>query len=103
MAIPSRDVGRVEASELPALHHDVLEHLVDGVTNVDIAVGVRRSVVQNKARAAFARRTNRFVDLALLPILDPAGFAFGQVATHRKGRVRESQSRFVVSLADRSE
>src|SRR3984893_13896541 len=99
MTIPPRDVGRVEASELPALYHDILEHLVDGVTDVNIAVGVRRSVVQHKTWAAFARRTNRFVDPSLLPILDPAGFAFGQVATHRKGRVREIQSRFVVGLA----
>ena len=55
-----------------ALDDDVLQDLVDGVADVDVAVRVRRAVVQDEARAARARGADRLVDLRALPFLAPS-------------------------------
>src|SRR3712207_7076676 len=55
MAVPARHVARVVAGHVPALDDHVLEDLVDGVPHVDIAVRVRRSVVQHPDRASERR------------------------------------------------
>jgi hypothetical protein len=53
VAVPARCVERVEAFQLAALDDHVLEDLVDRVADVDLAVGVRRAVVQDElGRAA---------------------------------------------------
>ncbi len=74
VAIPARHVRRVEARQRAALDDRVLQDLVDGVADVDVAVRVRRAVVQDEARAARATRRGspRRRD-CVLPRLDPAG------------------------------
>ena len=84
VTIPARHVVRIHALELARLDDHVLEHLVDGVADVDLAIGVGRTVVQNEPFLAFAGFAQLFVELAVVPLLDPPGFALGQVATHRK-------------------
>ena len=98
VAVPAGHVGRVEAGQLLALDDDVLEDLVDRMADVDVAIGVRRPVVQDEARAAARRGPNRLVHLALLPLLDPLRFALGEVAAHRERRVRQVQRGLVVGL-----
>ena len=53
VAVPTGDVG----GEVPALgvafNDEVLEDLVEGVTDVNGAVGIRRAVVQHKAVMPF--------------------------------------------------
>ena len=48
--------GASKPGERLALDDDVLEDLVDRVADVDVAVRVRRAVVQHEARAADATR-----------------------------------------------
>jgi hypothetical protein len=58
VAVPARDVLRVEALELALLDDHVLEDLVDRVAHVDLAVGIGRAVVQDElGRAARASRS----------------------------------------------
>ena len=78
VAVPARHVRRVEPGHRPVLDDDVLQDLVDGMADVDVAVGVGRAVVQHEARASGARLADRLVDLALLPFLDPAGLALAR-------------------------
>ena len=98
MAIPTGHVRRVEAGEPSALDDDVLQDLVDRVADVDVAVRVRRAVVQDESRAAFRGRANRLVDLALLPIPDPARFPPREIAAHWKRRVGEIERGLVVGF-----
>ena len=98
VAVPAGHVRRVEAREPLALDDDVLEDLVDRVPDVDVAVRVRRPVVQHEARPAGGRRANRLVHLPLLPVAHPAGLAPGQVPAHRERRVGQVQRRLVVGL-----
>ena len=97
MAIPARHVRRVEAGQQLRLHHDVLEHLVDGVADVDRAVGVRRAVVQHEAALALAGLVaNLRVQALALPARERLGLALGQVAAHREIRRRQIQRGLVL-------
>ena len=68
------------------------------MADVDVAVRVRRAVVQNEARATLRGRANRLVDLALLPIANPARFPARQIAAHRKRGVGEIERGLVVGF-----
>ena len=53
MAVPTRYIRRVKTGLGFAADNDVFENFIDGMTDVDVAVGIRRTVVQNEFRAAF--------------------------------------------------
>ena len=48
VAVPAGHELHLVPRHLPAANHQVFEDLVDEMTHVDIAVGVRRPVVENK-------------------------------------------------------
>jgi hypothetical protein len=85
VAVPARDVGRVQPLELARLDDHVLQDLVDGVTHVDLAVGVRRAVVQDELLAAAAGLAQALVQALVLPLLDPARLALGRSPRMGKG------------------
>ena len=72
VAIPARHIRRIETSQRLGANDDVLENLVDRMADVDVAVGIGRAIVQHETRAAFRCLANFFVQLFLLPVLDPA-------------------------------
>ena len=89
VAVPTRHVrGEVPALGM-AFIHEVLQHLVEGVADVDGAVGVRRAVVQDEGLAVLVLLENLFVDVLLLPLLKPFRLGCRQVASHREIRLRE--------------
>ncbi len=96
VAVPARGVARVEAGELARLDDHVLQDLVGGVADVQLAVRVRRAVVQHEPRPAVARLAQPLVDALVAPRLDPARLALGQVAAHRERRVGQVQRLAVV-------
>ena len=98
MAVPARHIDRVHALELARLDDHVLQDLVDGVTHVDLAVGIGWAVMQDEAGCVDACIAQLFVDAFVFPFLDPARLAFGQVAAHRKGRVRQVQGAAIVGF-----
>ncbi len=87
VTVPARDVLRVEAGELARLDDHVLENLVDGVPDVNAAVGVGWSVVQDELGRAGARLAQTPIDALFLPLAHPIRLALRQVAAHRKRRV----------------
>ena len=66
------------------------------MADVQLAVGVRRTVVQHEAGPAVARLAQPLVDALVAPGLDPARLALGQVAAHRERRVGQVQRLAVV-------
>ena len=58
------------------------------MADVDIAVGIRRSVVQHVAGAAGARGADFFVEVIVLPLLQALGLALREIAAHRKAGIR---------------
>ena len=96
MAIPARHVGCVEAGQRLRFDDDVLEDLVHRMAGVDIAVGIGRAVVQDELGPAGTLGADLLVEFFLLPLLDPARLALGQVAAHRERRVGQVEGVFVV-------
>ena len=59
--------------------------------DVDIAVGVRRAVVQDELFAPGARRAQPLVKTAFVPLANPLRLALRQVAAHGERRFRHIQ------------
>ena len=96
VAVPAGDVLRVKASQLLGLDDHVLEHFVQRVADVQLAVGVRRAVVQHKQGSTLPGIAQFFVEALLVPGLHPGRLALGQIAPHGKGRVGQVQGAAVI-------
>ena len=87
VAVPARDIAGIEAGHVSAFDHHVFQDLVDRVSDMDVAIGIGRPIVQHKEGPAFAESANPLVNPGLLPLRDPFRLSFGEVAAHREGRV----------------
>ena len=92
MAVPAGDVRRVVplwSRHGAAAHHHVLEDLVERGAEVDVAVGVGRSVVEHELRRARARLPQPAVEVLRLPQVDAPRLRLGQVRLHGEVGARE--------------
>ena len=97
MAIPTRHIRCIKATQGLALDDNIFQHLVDGVTDMDIAVGIGRAVMQHKFRTTFACASQLPVDIHFIPTLKQCRFPIWQVAFHRESGVGKIQRVFIVS------
>ena len=95
VTIPTRNVGRAFAAQGLILDDDVLENLVQRGADVDVTIGKRRAVVQDKFLGAGAGGLNFFVELGGLPFFQTFGFARDEVGLHGKVRARQIQCVFI--------
>jgi len=91
VAVPPGHVGGVPPRHGLDLDHEVLEHLVDHVAHVDVAVGIRRTVVQDVEGLALPSLPDPAVQVDLSPVLARRGLPLHQVGLHGEGRLREVQ------------
>ncbi len=98
MAIPAGDVGGVEPLHALALDDDVFEDLVQGVADMDIAIGIRRAVMQGEIRFAGHRFAQLAVKIEFSPALHDFRFALWQVAAHREIGYRKIEGFFVIHV-----
>ncbi len=96
VAIPARHIRRVEAGQGARADDHVFDHLVHRVTNVNIAVGIRRAIVQDELRATFADLPQLPVQVNAVPALQNLRLALWQTGLHRKCRGRQIEGRFVI-------
>ncbi len=89
VAVVADDVRRVEAGHRSRLDDDLLEDLVERGPHVDVAVRVRRSVVEDELRRACALRANLPVEVDGLPAGERLGLARGQIRLHREVGARQ--------------
>ena len=87
MAIPAGYIACVVTCKALGFNNHVFQNFVHGMTNVNIAIGVWRAIMQNECWLTSSCFTNLLVNLFLLPFFDPEWFTFGKVAPHRKGGV----------------
>ena len=94
VAVPARHVVGVVAEHLLAARHQVLEDLVERVPDMDVAVGVRRAVVQDEFRPAVRRLAQALVEAELRPSAraSPAPSAAGRRASGNRSWA-ETESR----------
>ena len=96
VAVPSGDVGRVEARHGARPDDEVLENLVEGCSEMHLAVRVRWSVVQDELRRTGARATDPPVEVRLLPACDRLRLGRRQARLHPEAGPREVECLFPV-------
>ncbi len=98
VTIPAGDVGRIVAVQGARLDDDVLEDFVDGVTQMDRAVRIGRTVGQHEGRPALGGGANLLVQAVAFPRREHSGLAVGKIRLHREARVRQVNRRFVITM-----
>ena len=98
VAVPSGDERRLVTHHGARAHDEVLQNLVQGGADMDLAVGVRGPVVQDEERRVFVHLEHPLVQPDCVPALENIDLALGQVGLHREIGLRQPQGRFVVSL-----
>jgi hypothetical protein len=84
VAVVSGHVRRIEARHRSRLDDEILEDLVEGRAEVDLAVRVRRTVVQHELRSAVAAFGDLPVEIHRLPAREPLRLGRLQVGLHRE-------------------
>ncbi|MCG3770275.1 MAG: hypothetical protein JW384_01421 [Nitrosomonadaceae bacterium] len=69
MTIPTWYIGRVKARQGLTLDDDVLQDFIDCMPDMDISIGIGRTVVQYKFGPSFADFADLLIKFPFLPIL----------------------------------
>ena len=88
VTIPTRHKRGIETAHGLGFDDDVLKHFLHGMADMNIAVRIRRAVVQNIFRFAVAGGAQFSVQIHFLPTLERFRLACGKIRLHRKIRVR---------------
>jgi len=96
VTVPPWHVGGVKAAQGPGLDDHVLDHLVDRMTDMNITVGVGRTIVEDKCLASLALFTQLTIQVDFIPARQTSRFTLRQVAAHRECRFRQVECRFVI-------
>ena len=94
MTVPSRHIWRVETGHCLGLYDEILKAFVERVAKMDLAVGVRRTVVQQILRRVLARFANTLINADFLPQLEPFGLVLRQICLHGEVSLRQVQRVF---------
>ena len=84
VAIPARHIIRVEAEHPLRADNEVLQDLVEGVADMDVAIGIGRAIVQHETRTAFLHLAQALVEFGLLPALEEQRLTLRQSRAHGK-------------------
>ena len=94
VAVPAGDVGSVEAGHGAGFNDEVLDALVEGVAEVDGAVGVGRAVVEDVAGATGAGGADLGVEVGFSPLGQTKRLIHWQIGLHGEGGLREVERAF---------
>src|SRR5471032_91288 len=89
VAVPTRNIRRVETRQGFRAQDHVLENFVQRMTDVNRAVGIRRAVVQDEFRTILANFAQLSVQANTVPALQDLRFALWQAGLHWEGGVRK--------------
>ncbi len=101
VAIPAGDIGCVLAEQALGARDEVLQHLVERVAHMDVAIGIRRAVMEDEPLTAFARRAQLAVQIVGLPFGEDRRLLLRQAGFHRKVGFRQEDGVFVIGLSAR--
>ena len=89
VAIPARNVGRIEARHGLRFDHEVLQNLVERGAQMNPPVGIGRPVVEDVHGASGAGGPNPAIEILLLPPLERLRLGLRKVGLHRKAGLRQ--------------
>ena len=96
VTVPARHIGGIKAGQGAALDDDVLEHLVNRMPDMDLAIGIRRAVMQHELVTAGAGLADLAVQTLVLPALQHLRFPLRQIGLHRECGVGKIQRVLVI-------
>ena len=96
MAVVAQDVRGIEAHHRARLDHEILEDLVHRGAEMDAAVGVRRTIVQDEPRPALTTLLDLCVEAHLLPARERLRLRGRQARLHREVGPRQVERVFPV-------
>ena len=82
VTIPAGHVIGIEAEHLLASGHHVLENFVERVADMDVAVGVGRTVMQDKARPSLGGGTQPAIEIEVTPARQQLQLFLRQAGAH---------------------
>ena len=92
VAVPSRDIRRVQAHHGARFHHHVLEDLVERLPQMNLTVGIGRPVVHHETGTPRPRAAHRRVDVHVVPLFQKSRFPAGEIRFHREVGSRQVES-----------
>ena len=98
VAIPAGNVVRIIAAHLERAGDDVLEDLVQRMADMDVAVGIGRTIVQHELFATGGRGTQLLVEIHLAPARNGFRLFLRQACTHRKLGLGQIEGLRVIEL-----
>ena len=84
MTIPAGNIRGIKTREAARLDDDVFQNFIDGMTDMNVAVGIGRPIVQDELGTSCGSFPDSVINLFVLPLLDPFGFPFGKITSHGK-------------------
>jgi len=97
VAVPAGDVVDVIAQQKTRADHEVLQRLVQGVADVDVAVGVGRAVVQHIERRLLRLTQGAQGSVQVAPLGQDFRLLLGQAAAHRERRLGQEDGVAIVA------
>ena len=96
VAVPARTIGSIEARHGFCPDDEILDHLVEGRTQVNLTVGIRGTIMESVSRGVLAHLTNPGIEAARFPFFKHFGLVLRQVRLHREGRARQIERIFQI-------
>ena len=84
VAIPARYIIGVKAHHLVAARHHIFEDFIHGRAHMNMAIGVRRAVMQGISRLVRAVFAQGIIKIDFVPMGQPFRLFLGQACPHRK-------------------
>ena len=97
VAVPARDVRTIETEHLVRFDDDIFQDFIEGMADVNRAVGVGRAIVQDEFWAARERCALLAVNIVVLPESEDFRLTLRQITAHREIGSGQIQSVFIVS------
>jgi hypothetical protein len=99
VAIPARHVGAIKARHLAGLDDDILENFVQGMPQVNVAVGIGGTVMQDKLGAPLTLRPDPAIQVEVGPAFQKQRLPPGQIGFHGKIGVGQVKGLFIIHAA----
>ncbi len=97
MAIPAGHIGRILAQQRLRAADRVLEHMVERMAHVDVAIGVGRAVMKDEFLAPRAGFAQLLVELLLLPAREDTRLLLRQPGLHGEIGLRQEDGISVIA------
>ena len=96
VTVPAGHINAVEARHILGLDHHILDNLVECRPQMDVAVGIGGTIMQDIDFPSFRNIADLLINVYFLPHFQHLRFFFREIGSHGKVGFRKIQTVFVV-------